>query len=59
MQGSNEDLREVKLVIAVVLGILILFFTLFISYRNSQKQPSEPMYPGGVSYLGPSPTPIK
>ena len=60
MQGNNrEDLKEVKLVIAVVLGVLILLFTLFISYRNSQKQPSDPMYPGGATYLGPSPTPAK
>ena len=56
MQGNNqEDLKEAKLVIAVVLGILILLFTLFVSYRNSQKQSSDPIFPGGVTYLGPSP----
>ncbi len=59
-RGNNqEDLKEVKLVIAVVSGVLILLLTLFISYRNSQKQSPDPMYPGGVTYLGPSPTPAK
>lgn len=56
--NNPEDLKEIKLVVAVVSGVLILLLTLFISYRNSQKQSSAPIFPGGVTYLGPSPTPI-
>lgn len=49
--------KEAKLVISVVLGMLILLFTLFVSYRNSQKYPSGIILPAGATYLGPSPTP--
>lgn len=49
--------KETKLVIAAILGTLILLFTLFVSYRYSQTQPSGLLFPAGATYLGPSPTP--
>lgn len=59
MQGNNfEDLKEAKLVIAVILGMLILSGTLYISYRYSQTQPSGIIIPAGSTYLGPSPNPL-
>lgn len=51
--------KEAKLVIYVVLGMLILLFTLFISYKNSQRQSSAPVFPAGATYLGPSPAPAR
>lgn len=57
--NNQFDLKEAKLVIAVILGMLVLLGTLYISYRYSQTQPSGLILPNGATYLGPSPTPIK
>ncbi len=49
--------KEAELVIAVILAMLILLGTLFLSYRRSQTQPSGLLFPAGATYLGSSPTP--
>lgn len=55
---NRENSNEIKLVVAVVSGILILFAALFVSYRYSQTQSSGLLFPAGSTYLGQSPTPI-
>jgi hypothetical protein len=45
-----------KLAIATFLGVVILGAAVYIAYRYSQKQAGNVVLPGGVTYLGPSPT---
>ncbi|MBI3380310.1 hypothetical protein HY029_06170 [Candidatus Gottesmanbacteria bacterium] len=56
-ENNQENPSEIKLVIIVVLGMLILIGAFFVSYRYSQSQPSGIIIPAGSTYLGPSPTP--
>lgn len=45
-----------KLAIATFIGVLILGGAVYAAYRYSQKQAGNIILPGGVTYLGPSPT---
>lgn len=46
-----------KLAIATVIGVFLLGGAVYAAYRYSQKQASNIVLPGGVTYLGPSPNP--
>ncbi len=57
MENDEKQLDIVKLTIVTIAGILILSVAIFAAYRYSQKQAGNIVLPGGVTYLGPSPTP--
>lgn len=45
-----------KLILATVIGVLLLGGAVYAAYRYSQKQAGNIVLPGGVTYLGPSPS---
>lgn len=47
-----------KLAIATFLGVFILGAAVYAAYRYSQRQAGNIILPGGVTYLGPSPTTV-
>lgn len=58
---TGKDLNQnkyLKIGIAVFLTIVLFIAALFISYQYSLSQPSILVLPGGVTYLGLSPTAI-
>ncbi len=57
MENDEEQLDIVKLTVVTVAGILILSMAIFAAYRYSQRQSGNIVLPGGVTYLGLSPTP--
>lgn len=57
MENGEEQLDIVKLSIITFAGILILSIAIFAAYKYSQRQSGNIVLPGGVTYLGPSPTP--
>lgn len=56
MEKEDEANQSIKLIIATVTGILLLSGAVFASYRYSQRQSNNLILPGGVTYLGPSPS---
>lgn len=61
MDSSNEAALErfAKIAVIAIGALMILIGTLYISFRFSKTQPSGLIFPGGVTYLGQSPTPNK
>jgi len=58
-QESNEQPDFTKLAIATLVGVIILGGVLYAAYRYSQNQAGNIVLPGGVTYLGPSPSPFE
>lgn len=54
-EETLEDKEFLKLAIATLVGMLILGGAVYAAYRYSQRQSSQIVLPGGVTYLGPSP----
>ncbi len=57
MENEEEQLDIVKLTVVTIAGIFILSLAIFAAYRYSQRQAGNIVLPGGVTYLGPTPTP--
>lgn len=53
---DNNQANFPKLTIIIVAGIIILSLSVLAAFRYSQKQSGNIILPGGVTYLGPSPT---
>jgi hypothetical protein len=56
-QKEEEQIVAIKLAIITAVGVLFICGALYAAYRYSQSQPNDIVLPGGVTYLGPSPTP--
>lgn len=57
--SEDKDLKQSnfgKLTLATVGGIIILAGAVYASYRYSQSRSGDIVLPGGITYLGPSPT---
>lgn len=61
MENHQEEKKEqqnfTKLAIVTIAGVLILLGAIYAAYRYSQSKTGDIVLPGGVTYLGPSPTP--
>jgi hypothetical protein len=55
-QSQGNDIN--KLIIGSVISVLLIVVSLFAAFRFSQSQKSEIVLPGGVTYLGPTNTPV-
>lgn len=55
---QHDEFDIPKIVIASVVGMLLLGGALFAAYRYSQSKSAGVVLPGGVTYLGPSPSPV-
>lgn len=58
---NSEAVMEqfAKIAFISIAALLILVLSLFLGYRYSRTFPSGLIFPGGVTYLGQSPTPVK
>lgn len=56
-QTQHEQPNFAVMGIATVIGIVVLGLSVYAAYRYSQTRGSGLVFPGGVTYLGPSPTP--
>ncbi len=59
MDKDSEQPNFTKLAIATFVGVVILGAAVYAAYRYSQKQAGNIVLPGGVTYLGASPSPGK
>lgn len=57
MEKEDEANQFAKRIIATITGILLLIGAVYGTYRYSQNRSGTLILPGGVTYLGPSPSP--
>jgi len=59
VEKDNDQPDFSKLAIATFVGVIVLGVAVYAAYRYSQKQAGNIVLPGGVTYLGPSPSPAQ